>query len=301
MMNNPEYIVAIAEEQSLLKAAEKLFVTPSALSQYVSKLESQLSTPLFTRSRAGWSPTTAGLLYIDLAKNVIALERQTYTQISTVTSSFPCTISIGISPGRMVDMMASCFPAFNARFPNIKLVLREAPVSDTIRQMRQQKTDIGFITTSSESSQPEEIDLRLLRNEGFVLALPHTHPLASTAPAQIPSPSVPLDHFRDCEFMLLQPGTTLREAQDLLFEHAGFTPNVIFESANSQTIHSLVQVGYAAALIPASYAVPSGSSVYFPVKDSLRWNLYAAHHIHHRLSASEEYIVNLASAYCKGG
>ena len=128
MMNNPEYIVAIAEEQSLLKAAEKLFVTPSALSQYVSKLEAQLNTPLFTRSRAGWSPTTAGLLYIDLAKNVVALEHQTYTQISTVTSSFPCTISIGISPGRMVDMMASCFPAFNARFPNIKLVLREAPV-----------------------------------------------------------------------------------------------------------------------------------------------------------------------------
>ena len=101
--------------------------------------------------------------------------------------------------------------------------------------------------------------------------------------------------------MLLRPGTTLREAQNLLFQHAGFTPNVIFESANSQTIHSLVQVGYAAALIPASYAVSSASSVYFHVQDALRWNLYAAHHVHHKLSAHEEYIVNLAAAYCKSG
>ena len=101
--------------------------------------------------------------------------------------------------------------------------------------------------------------------------------------------------------MLMQPGTTLREAQDQLFERAGIQPGILFESASSQTIHSLVQVGYAAALIPASYATPTTRSVYFTVDDPLRWTLYAAHHTSHKLSVPEEYFVTLAANYYRAG
>lgn len=263
----------------------------------------ELKTPLFVRSRVGWTPTTAGHLYIDLAKRIIELERQTYAQISMVSSAFSHTISLGISPGRMTDMAADCFQAFNIRFPNIKLALKEGQVFDIIRQMGQQRVDIGFIASSSEFAGLDEIKLHPLRSEGFVLALPAMHPLAQSfsAPAQVPFPTVSLDRFRDCEFMLMQPGTTLREAQDQLFAHAGFQPGIIFESASSQTIYSLVQVGYAAALIPASYAAPTAGSVYFNIDDPMRWTLYAAHHTAHKLSAPEEYFVSLAAKYYKAG
>jgi len=262
-----------------------------------------LKTPLFVRSRVGWTPTTAGHLYIDLAKNVMELKRQTYAQISLVSSSFSHTISLGISPGRMTNMAADCFPAFNSRFPNIKLALKEASVFDIIRQMRRQQVDIGFITSSSEFSDLEEIVLHPLRSENFVLALPCTHPFAqkSGGPAQVPYPTVSLAEFRECEFMLMQPNTTLREAQDQIFAHSGFSPKILFESASSQTIHSLAQVGYAAALIPASYATPTTRSVYFNIDDPIRWKLFAAHHTSHKLSIPEEYFVSLAASYYNGG
>ena len=49
-IKNPEYILEIARQQSVTRAAEKLFVTQSTLSQYLLKLEAELGTPLFLRA-----------------------------------------------------------------------------------------------------------------------------------------------------------------------------------------------------------------------------------------------------------
>ena len=63
-----EYILKIAEENNITKAAEKLFITQSALNQQLLKLEKELGTPLFHRSRTNWRLTEAGEIYIEGAK-----------------------------------------------------------------------------------------------------------------------------------------------------------------------------------------------------------------------------------------
>ena len=52
-----EYIVTIATEGTLTRAAEKLFITPSALTQQLVHLEKEIGMPLFILSRSGWTPT----------------------------------------------------------------------------------------------------------------------------------------------------------------------------------------------------------------------------------------------------
>ena len=60
-----EYILKIAEEQNITHAAEKLFITQSALNQQLLKLEKELGTPLFYRSRTDWHPTPAACKVFD--------------------------------------------------------------------------------------------------------------------------------------------------------------------------------------------------------------------------------------------
>ena len=60
-----EYIIAIAEEKSLSKAAERLYLSQPALSQRLKKLEDELGTQLFTRERDGLTLTDAGRIYIN--------------------------------------------------------------------------------------------------------------------------------------------------------------------------------------------------------------------------------------------
>ena len=81
-----EYVIAIAEEKNLLHAAEKLFVSSSALSQALSKLESSIGTPLFSRTKAGLIPTETGLLYIDMAYDILHRERKTLKLIQEKNS-----------------------------------------------------------------------------------------------------------------------------------------------------------------------------------------------------------------------
>lgn len=61
-----EYIVTLAQEQKLTRAAEKLFITPSALTQQVTNLEKRLAFPLFYRSRNVGSQQRQGVFTFSL-------------------------------------------------------------------------------------------------------------------------------------------------------------------------------------------------------------------------------------------
>ena len=59
-----EHIIKIAEEKSITKAAEKLYLTQSALNQQLLKLERELGIPLFRRAKTEMIPTRAGEIYL---------------------------------------------------------------------------------------------------------------------------------------------------------------------------------------------------------------------------------------------
>ena len=58
------YILTIAKYGKVSTAASELFIAQSSLSQYLTKLENELGTPLFYRSRGRLSLTPAGELYV---------------------------------------------------------------------------------------------------------------------------------------------------------------------------------------------------------------------------------------------
>ncbi|MBO4289786.1 MAG: LysR family transcriptional regulator, partial [Lachnospiraceae bacterium] len=73
-----EYVVSIEEYGSMTEAAEKLYITPSALNQQLLKLEKELGTPLFTRSKRRMIPTAAGRAYLEGARRMLSIRQETY-------------------------------------------------------------------------------------------------------------------------------------------------------------------------------------------------------------------------------
>ena len=73
-----EYILKIAEENNITKAAEKLFITQSALNQQLLKLEKELGTPLFERRKHSMIPTFAGRIYLRTAHQIVDMKKETY-------------------------------------------------------------------------------------------------------------------------------------------------------------------------------------------------------------------------------
>ena len=79
------YILAIANRHNMTKAAEDLFVSQSSLSQYLSRLEQELGTPLFVRSKNELSLTPAGTLYVEAAQKVIEIQKELYRSIDALS------------------------------------------------------------------------------------------------------------------------------------------------------------------------------------------------------------------------
>ena len=80
-----ENIIAIEQEQSISRAAEKLFLTQSALNQQLLKLEKELGTPLFERRKHSMIPTFAGRIYLRTAHQIVDMKKETYRIISDIS------------------------------------------------------------------------------------------------------------------------------------------------------------------------------------------------------------------------
>ena len=208
-----EYVTTIAEERTLLAASEKPFLSPSALSQFISKLEAELQTSLFKRTKSGWIPTYAGQIYINMASEILEKQKKAYLQISDIAENKVGHFTVGITPGRGTLMFSKIFPKFRAIYPHVKISLFEGTVLETSEMIAAGKVDIGFLT--SEFEHPNVVTQSLAR-EKIVMVVPRSHPmaeLANDAPKNDLA-TVDLNLFRDDEFLLAGKQTTLRTLED---------------------------------------------------------------------------------------
>lgn len=295
-----EYVITISREHTLLAASEKLFLSPSALSQHISKLEEELQTPLFKRTKQGWTPTYAGQIYIDMAQNILQSQKKAYLQIGDIAENKIGHFTVGVTPGRGTQMFSAIFPKFREVFPNIKVNLFEGSVQENNEQINAGKVDIGFIT--SDFSHPNIITRTQLTEE-IVLVVPKNHPKAPLA-ANAPEDgftTVNLTEFEQDEFLLAGEGTTLRKLENRMFEKAGFAPRIAFETPSLSTLNMLSKGGYGISFIPKFYATETKDAVYFRTIPSATWNLVAAYRKDHYITKAEEYMIALANDYYNEG
>lgn len=72
-LNHLKYIITIAEEQSLIKASEKLYISQAALSQILSKLKKSGIPPIFYRKDGKLLLTDSGKIYVNGARHILSI------------------------------------------------------------------------------------------------------------------------------------------------------------------------------------------------------------------------------------
>lgn len=246
-----EYIVRIAEEKNVTHAANKLYITPSALNQQLLRLEREIGTQLFYRARSGWIPTKAGEIYLETAREMLKLKREAYRKLQDVVEVQRGTLSVGLSPGRSESTFVNIYPIFHETYPEIKINIHEASVRKQQKMIANGELDIGFF--SLEDYQRTDDDYQHIYSEELMLYVPSTHPaLKHARPTDIDYPEIDLELFKDEPFALIYQESTLRDTIDNAFLKAGFTPNILFESAYLHTIMRVVRTGICCTLCPTN-------------------------------------------------
>ena len=292
-----EYIIKIAEENNITRAAEKLYITQSALNQQLLRLERELGTPLFYRSRTNWHPTEAGQVYVESAKKILQIKHETYSIISDIAATKKGSLSVGLTPGRGIDMFTAVYPAFHQQYPDITVEPREMSVRSQQHEIAQGRLDIGFMTLR-ESDRTGDV-YQVIGREEFVLAIPEGHPLgAMAAPAGEPLAVMDLARLKYEPFVFMYRESTSRRLTDAVFKEAGFAPSVLFETSSTATIANLVRSRICCGLIPLYYVrrQPEGIASFAPDRHPA-WDIAVSWRQGGYVSQAAREFIRLAAEY----
>ncbi|MCS7463158.1 LysR family transcriptional regulator [Paenibacillus doosanensis] len=294
-----EYIVKIAEENNITRAAEKLFITQSALNQQLLKLEKELGAPLFVRSRNNWHLTEAGEIYVDHAKRIMRLKKDAYSRIKDIIGAKEGKLTIGLTPERGTDMFAAIYPAFYKLYPHVKIEPLEMPVKQQQLEISRGQLDIGFLTL--QDFQKTDDCYIPIGCEPIILAVPQAHPLAHKGGKLGEAlPPIPLSALAADSFAIMQQGSTLREIYDRLTAEEGVEPNILLESRSCRTLFEMVAEGICCSVIPMSYAKPDAGVSFFALSPNPVWEVAASYKKGSYLSLAARELIALSAGYWSG-
>jgi len=122
-----KYFVQIVEQGSLSRAATSLYIAQPALSQQISKLETELGVKLLIRSVRGVTPTDAGAAFYKQAKSVIkqiGTIRHTVNNLGSVPSG---AVSVGLATSTATVLGLPLISAIREKLPSIRLEFVASP------------------------------------------------------------------------------------------------------------------------------------------------------------------------------
>lgn len=292
-----EHVLKIAEEKSITKAAEKLFLTQSALNQQLLHLEQELGTPLFKRSKTNWGPTRAGEIYLEGAREMLRVKQNTYSQISDLTHGHTGTIRVGMTPVRGPEMFIHVYPAFHREYPNLVVVPYELNVFQMQKLVTAGELDLGFMTLFE--SQRDDNEYEDLYEEEILIAVPESWELEGTEQIEGEQrPRLPLQALKGCPIILLRKQTTMRPVLDKLFRARQLVPQILFDTANPATILEMVRAGISCGIVAESTTRGFQEGIrYYSFEKPLRWNVAVCYPKGAFLNQAEKLFVAQAREY----
>lgn len=256
-----EYIVEIAKEKNITKAAKKLYITQSALNQTLLKLEKEIGEPLFERSKLNLYLTEIGKIYIEQAKKILEIKKETYEKIDEIKGNYNSTIRIGLTPERGMLMFLSIYPIFHEIYPNIKIEALELSVEEQHKMIEERKLDIAFVNVA-ENQKTKNI-YQVIRKEKLILAIPDKifKNLKSKNIKNIFNKIIKED------FVMLPQNTTIRGVIDEYFKKFGLFPKILFESKNSSLLIKMVESQLVCTIVSEIHAIESDNIKYILLED----------------------------------
>jgi DNA-binding transcriptional LysR family regulator len=239
------YFVTVAEELHFGRAAQRLHLSQPPLSMQIKALEQELGAQLLERSQRRVELTPAGQVFLKEAREILARVEQAGDAARRAARGEVGELIVGFVTIADYNLLPQTLSAFRARNPGIRLVLREATSDAQLRELVEQRMDVGFVITPVVD---ERLALLPLLREPLVAALPRQHPLArGRGPLS-------LARLQDLPFILFPRHMAQGLYDDIVSfcRLAGFSPRVEQEAVQMQTIVSLVSSGLGVALIPAS-------------------------------------------------
>jgi DNA-binding transcriptional LysR family regulator len=245
-LRHVRYFLALVEECHFGRAAQRLHVAQSALSQQLKQLERELGTPLFTRSTRRVELTEAGRHLVPYARSILAEVERAEDQMALLATGRAGRVSIGFVGTATYDVLPQVARTVRAQLPGVSLELRgELLNPELVEGLLQGTYDLALLRT--DPPMDAAIEVTTLRSERLVAVLPTGHPLAGRR-------EIPLAALAG-EPIVVHPSRERSSMHGRVLAacaRAGFEPSALVEVGETATLVVFVAAGHGVALVPES-------------------------------------------------
>ncbi len=226
------YFIAVAEELSFRRAADRLNLAQPALSRAIRQLEDNIEVRLLERSSRRVELTEAGRVFLDGCSRNLAGVQKTIDDTQRAQAGEIGHLNIGYTDFAISGALPGIMQEFRAQLPGITVDLAHMVTAVQLEALRRDEIQVGFMTGPLSESGIENLTVQ---DEGLVVVMPDVHPLAELA-------AVPLDRLSAEPFIMGQEAfwSHFHSHVATVCRIAGFSPNVVQDAYNSQGIFGLV-------------------------------------------------------------
>lgn len=239
------YFVAVAEELSFRKAAEKLHMAQPPLSAQIKALEQELRVRLFDRTTRSVQLTHSGRVFLAEARSVLTASWQAEQRVRDAEHGLAGTLRVGMIAPVTNAWLAGILRRFRQQFPGVQLSLFDLTSTEQLRRLRARELDAGLLRPPVGFP---ELEYKFVGESRQVLAVPTGHRLAKKRQLR-------WEDFHDQELVLIHPSAQHGFYDAFLAEcaKAGAKPRPVQYANDIQTKMWLISAGFGIAPTIATF------------------------------------------------
>ena len=236
-----QYVVAVAEELSFRRAAERCHVSQPSLSAQLAQLERSLGVCIFERSQRRVILTAAGRDIVERARRLLLDADALMEAGRRAGDPLAGTLRIGVIPTISPYLLPAVTTRLRAKFPRILFAWIEDKTDVLVRMLAAGELEGVLLALESEV---EDVDVEVIARDPFVLVTRREHPLAKKKPPATAS------ELRGEEMLLLDDGHCFRDQALEVCLTAGAREGE-FRATSLSTLVQMVAGGAGITLLPA--------------------------------------------------
>jgi DNA-binding transcriptional LysR family regulator len=239
------YFVAVAEEGSFTRAAERVGVAQPSLSQQVKALETDLGAQLVHRTRGQVGLTASGETLLPVARRMLADAETARREIRELAELGRGRVRLGATPSVCTGLLPAVLADYRRKYPGIDIMVHEGGSRGLQDELLQGGLDLALVIDARLGDDPELATVPLLSEELVVISRPGDPPPTRRGRMRIAE-------LKDVPLVMFKAGYDLRETTLTACRAAGFEPTFAIEGGEMDAVLEFVQAGLGVAVVPST-------------------------------------------------
>ena len=237
-----EIFLAVIEYSSVTRTAEKLYLSPGAVSLQLHNLAAELRTELFVRSGRRIVPTEQAFRLAAHAREVMRKVKDIEQDFTNSADADARPFHFATGATTLIHRLGSPLRLLRKRFPHADIHVTVAATEAIVAGLLDRRYDLGLISLPWPQ---QDLNIVPLFEEELLLLRPAKQPVTGNAVLTV-TPS----ELDGAPFLLYPTTSNMRLMIDRFFGELGISPRVVMEADDTEAIKRMVEAGFGYSMLP---------------------------------------------------